>query len=278
LCSRHKHDVVATFFNNKVGIPGVTWKPIDLSDPAAAKEVIFEIKPDYIINCAAEANVDRCEANPELAYKLNRDAAANIAIAAMDVGAKLIHISTDAVFDGIKGTYSEEDTPAPINMYGKSKLEGERAVLEIYPAALILRTNFFGLAIEQKKGLAAWFLDNLEAGRTCGGFSDVMFSPVLVDELADLLLDLVNSKARGVLHAGGIDCLSKLDFGRKLARCFGLNMDLIIPARVADANLPALRPRKICLDSTKLMDMENWRPSGIDDALKVLREQYVPGA
>ena len=278
LHSCQKHDVVATFFKNKIAIPGADWRSIDLSDPAATNDFIFDIKPDSIINCAAETNVDRCEGNHELAYKLNRDAAANVAMAAKDVGAKLIHISTDAVFDGNKGDYSEEDSPAPINVYGMSKLEGECAVLEIYPAALILRTNFVGLAIKQKKGLAAWFLENLLAERTCGGFSDVLFSPVLVDELADLLLDLVSSKAHGVFHAGGIDCLSKLDFGRKLARCFGLNPDLIIPTSVADARLPALRPRKICLNSNKLRDLENWRPSGVDDALKALRQQYEAGA
>jgi len=275
--SRHKHDVVATYFNNRIGVPGVTWKPIDLSDSAATQDFIFEIQPDFIINCAAETNVDRCEENHELAYRLNRDAAANVAMAAKDVGAKLIHISTDAVFDGSRGGYREEDTPAPINVYGKSKLEGERAVLEIFPAALILRTNFFGLAIGHKKGLAAWFLENLEAERTCGGFSDVLISPVLVDELANLVLGLVSSNAQGVFHAGGIDCLSKLDFGRRLARCFGLNPDLIIPASVAEAGLPALRPQKICLDSSKLMNLEYWRPTRIDEALKVLREQYIPG-
>lgn len=252
LAAIEDHDVVAVSRQHSLQWLGVENVQADLSEESMATQVLETINPDWVVHCAAGTNVDECERNPEWAFLLNREMASYVARAAHSLGARLVHISTDAVFDGVQGDYNEEATPNPISHYGQSKLEGEEAVKSAHPGAVVIRTNFYGWNALPKKSLAEWFLDHLETGRPCIGFSDVFVTPILANNFAEIILRTLEVKLEGVYHVGGSECVDKYTFGVRLAEVFGLDHTVISPSSVEAAHLDAPRSKKLCLDSTKI--------------------------
>lgn len=242
--------VTGVVHQHLLDLAGVELVALDLTQPSAAERLMEQVQPELVVNCAAATSIDDCERHPQAARRLNCDLAGWVAAAAAGAGVRLIHISTDAVFDGGRGGYHESDPPSPINVYGRSKLAGEAAVQEAYPQALIVRTNLFGWNPPHKRNLAEWFLAKLVEGQPCPGFTDVCFSPVLVNQLGEVLLELASTDAGGVMHVGGASCLSKYEFGRKLAEGSGLDPELIRPTLLADVQLGAPRGQQLCLDSS----------------------------
>jgi dTDP-4-dehydrorhamnose reductase len=247
-----RYEVIAVAHRHRAEWPGVRSFQADLAQPGAARALLDLVRPDWVIHCAAATDVDACEASPEMALCLNRDMARWVAEAARGVGARLAHISTDAVFDGRRGGYQEEDAPGPINAYARSKLEGERAVQAAHREALIVRTNIFGWNALEKKSLAEWFLGNLEAGRVCQGFTDIFVSPILVNDLGDFLFRMLEAGLSGLYHVAGRDCVSKHEFGALTAATFGLDPELIQQVSVEESGLLAPRARRLCLRGVKV--------------------------
>jgi dTDP-4-dehydrorhamnose reductase len=245
------HEVVAVDFLHPVLHPEIESVTADLTRPGSAMAVFAAHQPEWAIHCAAATDVDACEADPETAFRLNRDMAGQVAMAAQAVGARLVHISTDAVFDGQRGGYTEEDEPHPINVYGESKLEGEWAVLSEYPGALIVRTNIYGWNAQAKQSLAEWFLARLEAGQETPGFTDAWFTPILVNDLNDQLLQMLQRGLQGVLHVAGRECVCKYEFGKRLAEMRGLETALLHPVSKGGSGLRAQRGSNLCLDCRK---------------------------
>jgi len=256
------HEVVAVCHRHPIRLDGVRTICADLSQPGVAGRLFQEELPEWVVHCAAATDVDACEEDPEWADRLNRSMAGEVAVATRGVGARLTHISTDAVFDGEKGNYTEDDVPTPINTYGRTKLAGERAVLEAYPEAMVVRTNIFGWNVQQKQSLAEWFLANLEAGQECNGYEDVWITPILANDLAEILVRMLATGMRGLYHVAGADCVSKYEFGLKLAEVFGLDGSLIRPISVDEAGLKARRPKRLCLRTNK-MNMHGREIGGI---------------
>lgn len=219
----------------------------DLAAPGVAMELLQRVRPDAVIHCAAATNVDVCEDDREMAFRLNRDMAAAVAQAGRSVGAHVIHISTDAVFDGEKGNYAEEDPPRPINVYAESKLAGEQAVRRADPSAAIIRTNLFGWNAQNKLSLSEWFLNRLQSDDPVPGFHDVWFSPILVNDLAHVLFMVAERQLEGLYHIGGRDCLSKYAFGQAIAAVFGLQPACLQSVSVDDVALRAQRSKRLCL-------------------------------
>ena len=240
--------VSATSGSTPVHVPGKPPGTLDLTEPGVAARLLDEVRPDVVIHAAAGTNVDRCEADHRYAARMNEAMAREVAIAARTVGARLVHISTDAVFgaDDLE-EYAEEDPTGPCNGYGRSKLAGEVAVLNADPGALVVRTNIYGWNAEPKESLAEHFVGRLRRGETAMGFADVRFAPILANDLADQLLRLACMNVAGVLHVTGRGCVTKADFGRRLAQTFGYDADLVRPVSVVDAGLGAPRPRRTCL-------------------------------
>ena len=243
------HRVIAVDHQYPIRHPEADSLAADLCQAGAAESILAAKRPDWVIHCAAATNVDGCEADPAMAFRLNRDMAEAVARGARAAGSRLVHISTDAVFDGERGGYREEDVPSPINVYGQSKLEGEQVVAAADPQALIVRTNLYGWNAQDKQSLAEWFLSNLEAGKRCRGFTDVWFSPILVNDLGRLLFAMLEAGLAGVYHVAGGECVSKYDFGVRVARVFGLDGSLVEPAGVARAPLKARRGSNLCLST-----------------------------
>ncbi len=246
-----RHEVTAVTHATRLVHPKLTSRQADLSAPGVARRLFLSVRPEAIIHCAAATNVDACERDPSTAFRLNTEMAEEVARAALESGARLVHISTDAVFDGRGGPYSEDDIPAPLNVYAESKLAGEVAVREAHPDALVLRTNFFGWNALPKMNLAEWFLEKLRVGRQAPGFADVFFSPLLVNDAVGLVEKLLPSVVSGILHLPGRDCLSKYEFGCLLAEAFGLDRKLVLRADSQRSGLAARRAPRTCLDGSK---------------------------
>jgi len=273
------HEVSAIAHRRRVEWPGVRSFQADLAEAGAARELMNLVRPEWVIHCAAATDIDACETEPTQAFRVNRDMAGKVAEAAHAVGARLAHISTDAVFDGERGGYAEDDLPAPINVYARSKLEGEEAVRAACPEALIIRTNIYGWNAVEKKSLAEWFLANLESGKGCRGFADVLVNPLLVNDLGDLLFRMLEAGLRGLYHVAGGDCVSKYEFGVQVARAFDLDPGRIERASVEAGGLRAPRGRRLCLAGRKIEADLGVHLPGVRDGLarfKALREQGRP--
>jgi dTDP-4-dehydrorhamnose reductase len=239
----------------------------DLTAPDAATDLLRRIEPQWVVNCAAFTNVDECERNPARARALNVDLPSALAAACAEAGVGLVHISTDSVFDGKRGNYAEGDETGPVNVYARSKLDGERAVQDVFPEALILRTNFIGLSQSRKAGLADWITTRLESGERIRGFADVIFAPLLANELARIILAAIDSRLQGLHHASARDACSKYDFACRLAAALGLDGALVERASVADANLAARRPLNISLSSLRLESALGRQMPSVEDAI-----------
>ena len=225
----------------------------DLLHPGAVDRVLDEARPDWVIHCAAMANLEECEANPSLARLINGQLPGELAAACCDRGLSLIQISTDAVFDGTKDIpYTEEDPTNPISIYARTKLEGEQAVLAAYPSAIVARVNFFGWSPSGKRSLSEFFYNNLSAGRYVSGFADVTFCPMFVGDLAGILVKMLERRLRGLYHAVGPQAMSKYQFGVELARKFGLDPGQITPKSVHTSPLVAPRSHNLRLSTRKL--------------------------
>lgn len=224
----------------------------DLLAPGAVERLLEETRPDWVIHCAALARVDACESDPDRARQLNSELPGKLAHHVARGGARLVHISTDAVFDGQHGGYTEEDEPNPLSIYARTKLDGERRVAAADPQAVIARVNLFGWSLSGERSLAEFFFYNLQAGKPLKGFTDVYFCPLLVNDMAPLLLEILEKQLGGLYHLVSSECLSKYEFGVRLARRFGLDETLIEPASVAQGGLKAARSPRLTLRSDKL--------------------------
>ncbi len=271
------HQVIAVSFRHAVRHPKVESVAADLSCPGEARRILGDWRPQWVVHCAAATDVDACEAEPVKAFRLNRDMAGQVAMAARAVGARLVHISTDAVFDGERGDYTEDDEPHPINVYGESKLEGERVARHEHPEALIVRTNIYGWNAQPKQCLSEWFLSRLRAGRESPGFVDAWFSPILAKDLGAILLRLLSEGRVGVWHVGGRDCLSKFDFGVLIAQVFGHNSHLIKPEAMQDSRLRARRGRRLCLQSSRMPTLDGVQLPHVYEGLRRWKRQEREG-
>jgi dTDP-4-dehydrorhamnose reductase len=166
------------------------------------------------------------------------------------------------VFDGNSGApYRESDATGPVNEYGRAKLSGERAVLEAYPDALVVRTTIYGWNAQPKQSLGEFFVTRLAKGQRTPGFSDVWMTPILASDLAALLLRLQVLDTRGILHVSGRDCISKGDFGRRVAAEFGYDPKLVDSVSIRDNPLAVVRPMRPCLNVEKAETLLGDMPS-----------------
>jgi dTDP-4-dehydrorhamnose reductase len=248
--------VTGVYYRHCVRADGVRALPADLTDEAEIRRIFEEVRPALVVHCAAATDVDWCEVHPEEAYKINVTVPSSIAEITSRSGARLLYISTDSVFDGESGDYSETDHAAPVNVYATTKLQAENEVLGQDPAAAIARVNLYGWKprwnLQRKDSLAEWIVKQLTAGKPVPGFSDVRFCPVLVNDLAELLLALLERNFSGIFHVVGSESVSKYEFARRVASCFGFDPNQVVATSVLDAKLKARRPRDTSLNTSKL--------------------------
>ncbi len=247
---------------------------LDITNHHKVMDAVSSFKPSVIVNAAAYTDVDNAEVEKELAYKVNATAVGYLAEAANVFNAKLVHISTDYVFDGQKGNYSEESKPEPINYYGKSKLAGENLVRAKVQDYAILRTQvLYGFASDVKKNFALWVIDKLSKGENIRVVDDQIGNPTLADELAFAILKVCQRKSVGLYHVSGFETISRYEFANRIAEEFGLDYSLIKAIKSDELSQRARRPKDssfICLKAQAELGIN--MPS-LKDSLSLMKQQ-----
>ncbi len=250
------------------------FRQIDLSEPLAARALVRERRPAVVLLAAAMTSVDGSESQPELAERVNARSAQEIAQACSSIQARLVYFSTDYVFDGQSGPSGEASEPRPINVYGRTKLAGERFVAEMRPSPLIVRTcaNFGWNRLRPKENSVTWILNRLRREETVPLFEDQWVSPSFTPEVARLTFDLLEQAHDGLFHIALRDCLTRMEIGNEVCGVFGLPRDLLRPVRLEEARLVAPRPRKSCLAVAKIEGTLKVRMRSFRECLEQMRE------
>jgi dTDP-4-dehydrorhamnose reductase len=270
-------EVVGICHRNLLRVPRTRICRADLSNRQAVRILFAALQPESIIHCAAATSVDWCEGHPELAEQVNVQASAFLAEVAQELNSQFVYISTDAVFDGSRGNYSETDRPAPLSVYAKSKLRGEEEVLRRHSSALIVRVSIYGWNVQPKQSIAEWVLDEIGAGRRVHGFADVYFCPMLANDLAEVLLTMLDRGLRGIYHVGSSERISKYDFAKRLAMTFNLGVDRVVPISIVAAKLRAPRPIDPSLNTEKIRAALGRPMPDIDSGLRQFRHLCESG-
>jgi dTDP-4-dehydrorhamnose reductase len=256
-------------FRTGLNIPtGGKGLQLNIVDKIMLKDIISSISPDVIINLAALTNVDFCESNPEIAKEVNTNGVQNL----VDVfSGKIIHLSTDYVFDGLKGPYKEEDQINPISVYGKTKYDAEKIVLD-KNNNLVLRTNvLYDMLGNNKASFLNWVVNNLKNKNSIQVVNDQFNNPTWTESIAEILVNCLNKNMSGLYHWGDQDYLSRYDFAIKIAESYNLKSDLIKQISTSQLKQMAPRPLNGGLDQSKLKKYLNIIPPSINDCLDAIR-------
>ncbi len=255
-------------------LTGFNYQSCDITHRSDIRGLIRDIKPNFVINAAAYTNVDGCEDDKENCWKANVTAVEYIAQAARSIDAALVHVSSDYVFDGIQGNYSEDSKPNPLSYYGRSKLAGENAVIASGVEHAIVRTMIlYGTGKDIRPNFALWLIDQLSKSEPVRIADDQFGHPTLADDLALGIRKLVELKKTGLFHMVGADYLSRYEFAQKLASVFRFDAKLIQPVKTSELKLKAMRPLHSKFDLTKLKQELNVELHGVEQGLKILKLQ-----
>jgi len=235
-------------------LPGVEYVETDLARAGSLRDAIERAAPAGIVHSGAMTDVDACEADPSQAWTVNVSATAEAAMAARAVGARLVALSTDYVFDGEAGrSYVEEDRTNPRGTYARTKRAAEEAALLLGGDVAVARV---AVVYSARKGSKCTFAgtaaDALLAGKEVKAFSDQTVSPTLADNAAEMIIGLLQSGEKGVWHCSGASAVTRLEFARALARTLGANENLVVAVPLSSAALAAPRPRNSSLRVDKI--------------------------
>jgi len=231
-------------------VEGRDHRSLDISIETAVMAAVREIRPQWVINAAAFTDVDGAETAQDAAFAINARGPANLATAAAEVNAGLVHISTDYVFDGTKGAaYTENDDPNPLSVYARSKFEGERSVLNSNASAFVLRTAW--LYGRHGKNFVKAILDAAGKGKPLRVVADQIGSPTSVEDLAAAITGLIRRPARGLFHVVNAGACSRFEFAKAIVR----GAVEVQPITSAEARRPAPRPRNSSLVSVRWLSV-----------------------
>lgn len=245
------HEVVGISNSHAIDLVGVDERKCDLMDFDATRALIMDVNPDVILHCAAMTNVDACEDDAELTRKYHVELSELIAQCANQCDAKMVHLTTDQLWDGTQVQVSEETPTQPLNVYGQTKADSEVSVMNACADALIIRTNFFGKGRSWRLSFSDWLDKELSAGNVINGFNDIFYSPISIPHLLQAVRDLVEKNASGVFHVAGAERISKFDFIRLYAEMGGYDVDLVNEQTSQAAQFKAKRPQDMSLNVQK---------------------------
>ncbi len=244
---------------------------LDITNPTLCNEVLNSIKPDMVINFAALTNVDLCEQKPELAFSINLGGLANL----IDIfDGPIVQISTDYVFDGENGPYEEEDSTNPINVYGATKLESEKILLEHSKENLVVRTNvLYDYSNNSSASFLNWVVQSLKKDNEINIVEDQLNNPTWTSSLAVVIEKAIDEGINGLMHWGDEDWISRYEFANKIASAFSLKTSLIKPIATRDLNQTAIRPLKSGLKTDFAQGILNLEPPTIEECLDTIKKQ-----
>lgn len=257
---------------------GFEYLPCELTHAEEVTRLCTQARPELIVHCASMADVDACEAAPQEAFAVNVSATAQLAQAAKAQGAHLLHVSTDYVFDGEAGPYSEDALPNPRGVYALTKHMGEQAVRALAGSWAIARTaSVYDWPPSGRMNFGAWMVMALRAGQPVTVFEDQRVSPSLAVNVAELLAELGTRRLSGLWNVAGDEVVSRVEFGERVCRVFGFGRSLLTPVKMAEVALPAPRPRCAGLRVEKVKAALAAQPLGLDASLRILREAFRAG-
>lgn len=277
---------ISYLLKEKYNICGIDRNPIDIkgvdsivgsvTDFDMLKELILDKKPDYIIHCAALVNVDKCEQEEEYAWLINYELTKLIAEICAANNIKLIFISSDAVFPGTKtGLNTEQDKVAPISVYGKTKAAAEEVVLKT-DLGLVVRTNIYGYNFRNKNSFGEWVKKSLEDNIELNMFYDLWFSPILVNELTDILDRCMEENICGVYHICGTGSISKYDMALLIKREFDLE-GTVNKASMKSFEFVAPRTQNMGMDNSSIKKKLNIEISTSEESVRLFKKLQDEG-
>lgn len=250
------------------------YTQLDITKKGDVKSLVSSFHPTTIINAAAAADVDWCELHREDAWKINVVGVEHLIEAARKVGARLIHISTDYIFDGTHGPYSEDDKPNPISYYGKSKLASENAVrIAGIPYTIFRTIVLYGTGIGLRDNFPTWVVKNLRACRTIRCSEDQFSNPTHVNDLAFAAVKGFELNRDGMYHICGSERVSRFQFAVRTAELFGLDTGLIQRVKSSDLTQTAPRPLVTGFVTLKAQTELGMHPMDITQGLTLLKRE-----
>jgi dTDP-4-dehydrorhamnose reductase len=244
---------------------------LDVTKPAQVQAAIQRVAPEYVIHTAAYTDVDACEIEPKRAWDVNALGTKHVADACEEHGAKLVYISTDYVFDGEDGPYSEEDPTHPINVYGESKLAGEQFTLNYSDNAVARVCVLYG---HDKPNFVTWVIDSLRTNTPINVVSDQYNTPTYVGNCARALLHMCKLGLEGVYHVSGREQLNRYEFACAIADVFALNEKLINVTTTDTLRQRARRPINSSLRVAKAERALGIRLANVREGLTLLQDEW----
>jgi len=273
---KDRYAILGLYNTHPVEINGIQTQKTDILSVNSLKNVMKYFHPDIIIHCASLTDIDYCETSKENTDLVNVLGTKNIVDSVYDGNAKIIYISSDSVYEGGSGDYSETGPVNPQNYYGLSKYKGELEALK-RANSLIIRTNIFGWNVQKKQSIAEWVLHELTGNTPINGFKDVYFSSIYTFDLAVILEKAIEQDLAGIYNCGSRDSISKYEFARLIARLFHLNQNLVKPISIDDFKFKAKRGKNLSLNVNKLAVALNRNLPRIQDTVKAFYNDFKSG-
>lgn len=246
------------------------YVPMDFTDPFHVHDVFTTLAPDVVVHAGAVSKPDDCEKDQWQAYITNVEGTLNLLANAEEQKTFFIFLSTDFIFDGEKGMYSEEDAAHPVNYYGKTKLEAEEAVMEYPLSWAIVRTVLvYGQPHTERGNLLTVVREKLEKGEYYQVFNDQVRTPTYVGDLAKGIEQIMEKRATGVWHLSGEDVLTPFDMAIQLADYLSLNAKLLKPVTASELVQPARRPLKTGFNINKAKNELSFQPVSFKEGLQL---------
>lgn len=251
------------------------YHSLDITDPDAVDRVFDRTTPEAVIHTAAMTNVDACELDPQACELQNVKSTDLLVKAAKRHQSHFVFLSTDFIFDGKNGPYREEDRPAPLSIYGHSKLKGEMIVQEGIEKSAIARTIIvYGHAKGLSRGnVVLWAKSALEKGEPIRVVDDQWRMPTLAEDLADGCILIAKRSATGIYHLSGPDGMSILELVQRVGKSFQLDTSIVSPVKSAELGQPAQRPPRTGFVIDKARKELGYDPHGFEAGLAILRDQ-----
>ncbi len=252
-----------------VTLPNLSYETLDVTDVRNVDFHVGHYRPSVIINAAAYTDVDGCEIHKDRAWAVNVGGIKNLTKACQEHQVKLVQLSTDYIFDGENGPYSEDDPPHPVGFYGQTKLESEKVIQESGIDFIIVRTNvLYGFGKNVKKNFLFWLLEKLSAGEKISIVTDQFNNPTSADNLAECILEIVQRDLSGILHIAGAEYLSRYDLAAKVAQKFGYDPALISPTTTETLAQKAKRPSRGGLKIEKAQSLLKTKLLNVEEGLE----------
>ena len=277
LAIRERYSVTLGLHERDISLAGIQTRQIELESVSHLVRVFEAVQPQMVIHTAGLTNVEECEAKPDLAQHINVELAANVAQACAKLGLSLVHISTDHLFSGEESLVDETHPIAPKNVYGRTKAKAEFRVLAAHAQALVIRTNFYGWGTSYRRSISDVLIEALRSGKELTLFKDVIYTPNIIESVAQAVLDLVNLKAKGIFHVVGDERISKYEFGLKIAEGFNLDSSLVKPGFLAEQASLVQRPHDMSLSNKKTCNLLGRKLGGVAEHIARLHWQEQNG-